>query len=117
MVNRSLRRRRLFRADFDRGLDFIATKDFVFNGRKLTPGQTIDKTQFTSRKLRQLYDTRFIGLAKETNVRPPELSFRPSPIPAAAPAPTEPAPKPVVPRHKPVVERKRDRPPVARKKR
>ena len=103
MVNRSLRHPRLFRADFDRGLDFIATKDFVFNGRKLTPGQTID--------------TRFIGLAKETNVRPPELSFRPSPIPAAAPAPTEPAPKPVVPRHKPVVERKRDRPPVARKKR
>jgi hypothetical protein len=56
---------RFFREDFDRNRTFVALKPFVFSGQGYVPGQQLDTSKttslFTDRRLRQLYDTRFVG--------------------------------------------------------
>lgn len=49
---------RFFREDFDRDRSFVVSRPFVFGGQSYIPGQTIDKSLFTVRRLRQLYDMR-----------------------------------------------------------
>jgi hypothetical protein len=56
---------RFFRADFDRRRDFVATRDFLYDSVSYIPGQRIDKTQFSDRRLRQLYDQRRIGYPEQ----------------------------------------------------
>lgn len=77
--------RRFFREDFDRERSFVAKRSFVFAGQGYVPGQSIDKTQFTVRRLRQLYDQRYIDFGLD-DVAPV--------LPVAPPAP------PIVPRRK-----------------
>ena len=63
---------RFFREDFDRERNFVATRPFVFGGQSYLPGQLIDKTLFTVRRLRQLYDMR-------------NLEFYNAPVPVTQP--------------------------------
>lgn len=51
---------RIFREDFDREREFVAARSFTLNGVKLSPGQPIDKSACSVRRLRQLYDLRQI---------------------------------------------------------
>jgi len=51
---------RFFREDFDRDRSFVAARQFVFNGQSYIPGQSVPKEEFTVRRLRQLYDNRYI---------------------------------------------------------
>lgn len=51
---------RYFREDFDRGKDFVVKRQFKSGSKVYVPGILIDKTAFTVRRLRQLYDMRMI---------------------------------------------------------
>lgn len=50
------------REAFDRDRFFVTVKPVTLNGRKFGPGQPFDKTLVTTRRLRQLYDTRYLGM-------------------------------------------------------
>jgi hypothetical protein len=67
-MNSPLVKGRYFRADFDRSQEFYVARGFTFNGAGFQPGQVIDKSQFSVRRLRQLYDLRKI------NQRPPVVN-------------------------------------------
>ena len=54
---------------FNRDDDFVAQKTMLVNGVTVFPGQPIDKTQFTTRRLRCLYDWRWIR-ADEVEISP-----------------------------------------------
>ena len=56
---------RFFREDFDRRRDFIATRSFKYDGVDYTPGRALDKSKFSDRRLRQLYDMRNIGYPEQ----------------------------------------------------
>jgi hypothetical protein len=45
---------------FSREFDFVARRAMLVNGAKLNPGDPIDKSKFTTRRLRQLYEWRHI---------------------------------------------------------
>lgn len=76
--------RRFFREDFDRDRNFIAKRSFVFAGLGYAPGQAVDKTKLTVRRLRQLYDQRYV-------------EYGPDIMPEVMPPPSQPV---VVPRRK-----------------
>ena len=68
------------REAFDRDMDFEAVKAFKFDGKAFIPGQSFDKTQVTTRRLRQLYDNRYLRMVE----------------PAGDPVVREVAPRPVI---------------------
>ena len=73
---------RFFREDFDRDRDFVALRKFKFNGKSYIPNQSVDKVQFTVRRLRQLYDLRNIGYPLGVGVKtilPPGMTD-PTPV-------------------------------------
>jgi hypothetical protein len=73
---------RFFRQEFDRGRDFVALRGFLFNAQGHAPGQPIDKTAFSLRRLRQLFDMRNIGYPEEiTNGKFVPTAVVPSPEP------------------------------------
>lgn len=92
-------RSRFFREDFDRERNFVCFRPFVFMGQAYIPGQSIDKTLFTVRRLRLLYDGRFLeyGPTVVTEPTPP-----PEPTPAVVPRRRHQPPvmKPAVPRRR-----------------
>ena len=45
---------------FDRDFEFVANKPLLVNGVPVAVGQPIDKSKFTTRRLRQLYEWRYI---------------------------------------------------------
>lgn len=45
---------------FSRDFDFVVHKPMLVNGQKWTLGQPVDKSKFTTRRLRQLYEWRHI---------------------------------------------------------
>lgn len=47
---------------FDRNQDFVVLKAFSFNGRTWQPNAMFDKTTATDRKLRQLYESRYLRM-------------------------------------------------------
>lgn len=55
---------RFFREDFDRDRTFVVARGFTYEGQKYFPGGSIDKTLFSVRSLRQLYDARYLGYAE-----------------------------------------------------
>jgi hypothetical protein len=74
-------RSRFFREDFDRERNFVAKRQFVFGGKAFAPGQLIDKTAFTVRRLRQLYDQRFIEFGPDTIVEVDAAPTAPAVVP------------------------------------
>ena len=56
---------RFFRPEFDRNREFVVNRELTVGGRKLPPGHPLDKTHFTVRRLRQMYDLRIVGFAPE----------------------------------------------------
>ena len=75
-------RSRFFREDFDRERNFITKRDFMFGGRAYVPGQSVDKSQFTVRRLRQLFDQRYIEFGPDTIVETPAVV---EPVPVVVP--------------------------------
>lgn len=67
---------RYFRQEFDREREFVCARSFVFNARAYVPGQPIDKSRFTVRRLRQLFDNRYLAFAPERSEEP-----APPPVP------------------------------------
>jgi hypothetical protein len=59
---------RFFREDFDRRREFVVTREFTFAGQRLLVGQRVNKATFTDRRLRQLYDLRYLQF--DTVARP-----------------------------------------------
>ena len=57
----------LRRAAFDRNRDFVAARDLTFSGKALGSGQPFDKRIVTVRKLRQLYEARFLDMRDTTD--------------------------------------------------
>jgi len=53
---------RFHRATFSREREFVIIRSIVLDGQILSSGR-IDKTQFTTRRLRQLWDQRYIAMA------------------------------------------------------
>lgn len=51
---------RFFREDFDRDRNFVVARAFKYAAQGFVPGQAVDKALFTVRRLRQLYDQRYI---------------------------------------------------------
>lgn len=82
---------RFFREEFDRGRNFVVARSFTFNAQGFVPGQPIDKTLFSLRRLRQLYDKRDIAFDDGTVV----------PIRPIVPVP------PKIERYRPKIERRR----------
>lgn len=58
------------RPEFDRDCNFITVKPMRFSGVDYSPGQPFDKTQTTTRRLRQLYDTRYLRMAEGHHEHP-----------------------------------------------
>lgn len=52
----------LMREKFDPERTFVALKVFDFAEHHLVPGQTFPRDATTTRKLRQLYDARYVGM-------------------------------------------------------
>ncbi len=63
---------------FNRDDDFVAQKKMLVNGVTVLPGQPIDKTKFTTRRLRCLYDWRWIKVSDRVSYDDvsPEMIFR-----------------------------------------
>jgi len=56
---------------FDRDRNFLVTRSVVVSGKKFGPGDPFDKTLVTTRRLRQLYDHRFLKMGPaERNLEP-----------------------------------------------
>ena len=94
---------RFFREDFDREREFVVTRPHTVNGKHRAVGSEVDKAQYTVRRLRQLYDQRWVDFAP-AKAAPEPLN----PIVEAALASVTP-PAASVPRRVPkaAVERKR----------
>ena len=50
------------REEFDRKRDFIVAKPVTLSGKHFQRGEAFDKGKVTTRLLRQLYDTRYLGM-------------------------------------------------------
>lgn len=59
----AIRHRRNYRPPFDPSREFTVTRPLPVNGVALGSGSPFDKTQVTTRRLRQLYEQRWISLA------------------------------------------------------
>lgn len=115
---------RYFREDFDRRRDFVTLREMSIRGQIILPGESINKTLFTDRRLRQLYDQRRIGYAPRVGsynqlVHQPGAPLGPPPAaPAPRPrvrlSPAQPAPPLAspAPAAEPVIERRRLRLPT-----
>ena len=56
---------------FDRDRNFLVTRSVVVSGKKFGPGDQFDKTLVTTRRLRQLYEHRFLKMGPaERNLEP-----------------------------------------------
>jgi hypothetical protein len=73
-------RRRIWRNKFDERYEFVAVRQLRFTEQVVSAGEIVDKALTTPRRLRQLYDARWIDVA--TN---PQVAACPS-----APAPSDP---------------------------
>lgn len=62
---------RMFRQEFDRNRDFVVRRSFKANGRQLPDGHPLDKSEFTVRRLRQLFDMRAIDYPPDLEAGPP----------------------------------------------
>lgn len=56
---------------FDREREFINLKTYKYNGKDQQAGQVFDKSQATTRRLRQLYEARYIRMAQPHEVGEP----------------------------------------------
>lgn len=67
---------RFHRGEFDRNRDFIITRNIVLGGKIVGSGPLLDevKAQFTTRRLRQLWEQRAVDMVP---VDPAALSIRP----------------------------------------
>ncbi len=54
---------RKFREPFDRDRNYVLNKSFKFNGKSLVVGSVFDKTTTTTRRLRQLYESRYLNMS------------------------------------------------------
>lgn len=86
MTNNTETYRHLRRREFDRNAVFLAGERLPpVGGKKYRPGEKIDTSLFTTRRLRQLYDQRFLTMQdpeeveEESNKRP---LFEQMPTPA-----------------------------------
>lgn len=59
------------RQDFDGALVYVVQRAITMNGETLVPGQVFDKALVSNRKLRQLYDQRYLRLAEVGDSQPP----------------------------------------------
>lgn len=73
-------RARLFLPTFDREAEFVVKKPFKIHGQALRPGDAFDKSSVTTRRHRQLYDTRKIALKNPPPERARARNRRPSPF-------------------------------------
>ena len=67
------------REPFDRSRDFYVTREFKVGGKKMTidpDRRAIDKSLFTTRLLRQMYEQRFL-MMKEPEEQTPAVPVRP----------------------------------------
>jgi hypothetical protein len=60
-----MRNARTYREDFDMERDFVALRAFVFSAQGFVPGQPVDKSKFTKRRLNQLFDLRRVGYPEQ----------------------------------------------------
>ena len=63
---------RFFRPDFDPRREFVVAREFTFDSARFLVGQGIDKKSFTPRRLRQLYNTRYLEFGTAV-VRAPQI--------------------------------------------
>lgn len=56
--------------DFDKDRDFLAIHDMVVNGKRIPAGATVDKTAFSVRRLRLLFDQRRIAMVTLPDIGP-----------------------------------------------
>lgn len=70
---------RFFRERFDPRREFVLVRNLKVNTQRYTTGTPVDRSWFTDRRLRQLYDQRVIGYAVTTSVvpRPPRVATTP----------------------------------------
>lgn len=101
---------RLFREDFDRDRSFVVLRAFTFSGQGYLPDQSVDKAQFSVRRLRQMYDMRQIGYPPGSVKEAPK-SRQPVPEAVKSVEPSQVAATPrrrsTAPPKKPPVERRR----------
>jgi len=50
---------------FDPSRDFVVQRPFVAHGKAMVPNTPFDKSKVDERRLRQLYDQRFVTMAKQ----------------------------------------------------
>lgn len=67
------------RQEFDAARKFRAIKDFRYFGHHITAGDAFDKQVCASRKLRQLYEARYLEMTDDPAELPPELAALPRP--------------------------------------
>ncbi len=60
----------LTRPEFDQHGEFVCVRNFMHGGRQCCAGEPFDKTTVAARRLRQLYETRYIREA--VDVMPPK---------------------------------------------
>ena len=59
---------------FDREMDFVVSRPIRFAGRAFVRGEMFDKTLANTRKLRQLYDQRFLIAVEPAATPAPEAA-------------------------------------------
>ena len=79
-----------FRTKFDSAAEFVVVRNFLFNGTGFVAGQAFDKTKISVRRLRQLYESRYLSMTAvpkrkaDPSPHPPDYSVQavvpPSPI-------------------------------------
>ncbi len=62
------------RDKFDARGEFVIQRPMSWSGRELTPGSLFDKTLVTIRKLRQLYENRYLRIATAEDTPPPPIT-------------------------------------------
>lgn len=77
-------RRQIWRRGFDERYDFVAVRELRFTDGTVRVGEVLDKAQTTPRRLRQLYDARWIDVARE--VTGPGVTYPSTLAPEAAEA-------------------------------
>lgn len=74
--------RRITRPAFDPDQDFVTVREMTLEGTKLAPDQPFDKSLVTSRRLRQLYDGRYIKQVPATTDKFSQLARKYQEAPA-----------------------------------
>ena len=82
-----------FRTRFDPAAEFVTVRNFLFNGAALPAGQTFDKTKTSVRRLRQLYEGRYLSMTAvskrkaDPSPHPPDYSVQAGSPPSPEPEP------------------------------